>query len=344
MNRRAFVVASTAALAGCAEHRRRAIPVAGPQRGIAFDAFRADPDAVDFVPIRRLGASHVALFPFGYMREHTEPEVLKLDGSRRDWSLSDEGLLTLGRAARDEGLRVILIPTLADFVDGHWRGEVEMENDAAWGNWFASYRSFLYHYATVAHEMGAVGMSVGTELRLTAHRSRDWRLTIAGVRERFHGWLTYAANWDDYATVPWWDAIDLIGIQAYFELGAPAVDHPDMWTSHLTEAWQPIRRDLASFSRARRRRVLFTEIGYKSHQGATAFPWRWEIDGEMDLAIQQSAYEAAFQTFWSEPWFAGFYWWKWQSQLRRNSERDFTPQGKPAERVLRNWYSRIQPV
>ncbi len=338
MQRRAFIV-SAASLAAACSRRKRVTPIAGQQRGVAFDAFRARAEDIDLASVRRIGASHVALFPFGYMRSHRDPAVLRLDGRRRDWSLSDDGLLAVGRAARAAGLRVILVPTLADFVDGHWRGEVHMANDAEWAEWFASYRSFIEHYANLAQRMDAVGMSVGTELRMTVQRRREWRLTIARVRERFHGWLTYAANWDDYADVPWWDALDLIGIQAYFELGDPGSADDALRLSHLTNAWQPIKQQLAAVSALKRRRVLFTEIGYKSHAGSTAYPWRWELEGDIDGSLQHAAYEAAFRALWSEPWFAGFYWWKWQATLRGDAERDFTPQGKPAEQVLRRWYS-----
>jgi hypothetical protein len=320
---------------------RRAGPKAELQRGVAFDAFRTRPTVADFTAIRRLGATHVALFPFGFMQSHTDPVVHRIDTRRADWSLTDEGLLTLGELAAQAGLRVVLLPTLVDFLDGHWRGEVQMANPQAWSAWFASYRAFLTHYAGLASQMGAVGLSVGTELRRTVGHTDEWRSTIAAARQHFRGWLTYAANWDDYADVPWWDAVDLIGVQAYFELGDPAASGEGDRQARLEEAWRPIKRQLAQLSHATGRRVLFTEIGYKSHTGSTAYPWKWELEGRPDLALQEAAYGAAFTTFWSEPWFAGFYWWKWHPQPARRADhdRDFTPQGKPAEAVIRQWYS-----
>ena len=98
------------------------------------------------------------------------------------------------------------------------------------------------------------------------------KLSVSNVGLVFVGFGSESEkfNWDDYADVPWWDAIDLIGVQAYFELGSPPTDRIGAATAHLAEAWQPIKQQLASLSRTRRRRVLFTEIGYKSHQGATA--------------------------------------------------------------------------
>lgn len=314
----------------------------GPQRGIALDPYRARPTLDDFTAVRALGATHLALFPFGYMRAHTEPRVLRYEGERTDWSLTDDGLLTMGRMARRANLRVILIPTLADFVDGHWRGEARMTSEEEWREWFASYREFVLHYARLAEQMRATGLSVGTELRETVSREREWRQLIADTRETFRGWLTYAGNWDDYERVPWWDALDLIGVQAYFELGDPGNSTPlAERRRRLIEAWAPIKAGLADVSRATAKRVLFTEIGYKSHTGATARPWEWQIEGERDPEIQQAAYEAAFAVFWAEPWFAGFYWWKWRPASGREAdrERDFTPQGKPAEAVLRKYYT-----
>ena len=340
MQRRSFLRASGAAAlsAGCL---RRTAPLAAPHKGIALDPWRARPTMDDFRTLRDLGATHLALFPFAYMRGYTETTVIRYDAShpRMDWSLTDEGYLEIGRMARAVGLRVVLIPTLADFVDGHWRGEVQMADEARWQAWFGSYRLFLLHYAGLARRLGAVGFSVGTELRGTVHREEDWSHTIALVRQTFGGWLTYAANWDDYAAVPWWDAMDTIGVQAYFELGDPSSD-PVQARDQLVESWQPIVRDLKATSERWDRKIVFTEVGYKSHAGATIHPWDWEIVGDADEALQAHAYEAAFRACWGQPWFDGFYWWKWHpaSGLTEPRPRDFTPQGKPAEEVLRRWY------
>jgi hypothetical protein len=335
MHRRTFLAATAVAAAACARGRG-VTPAAGPHRGIGFDGYRAGATPADFEAIRDLGATQVALFPYARMPSHTEPRVDRYRGPEVDWSLTDDGLLELSAMARRAGLCVLLLPTLADFVDGHWRGEVHMSDEASWERWFTSYRAFLLHYADLAARMRAAGLSVGTELRETVPREAQWRETIALVRQRFDGWLTYAANWDDYDRVPWWDALDFIGVQAYFELGEPER------LDQLVAAWEPIRVRMGEVSAATGRRVIFTEIGYKSHRGATAHPWKWEIEGEQDLELQRLAYEAAFSTFWRQPWFAGFYWWKWRPGARSDPayDRDFTPQGKPAESVIRRYYSR----
>lgn len=339
MLRRTFLVTSAVITAGCGPRSRQS-PVAGTQRGIGFDGFRATVTPDDFANLKRMGATHLALFAFGYMRRFDEPVVFRYDGPRTDWSLTDEGLVATGTMAREAGLKVILLPTLADFVDGHWRGETEMKDDS-WDAWFESYRRFLLHYAQLAEKMRAVGFSVGTELRKTVAHETPWRQIIALVRERFRGWLTYAANWDDYDTVPWWDAVDLIGVQAYFELGTGGDGSTADRTRSLVESWTPIKQRLSTLSAQTTKRILFTEIGYKSHTAATAYPWKWEIEGVADPTIQAAAYDAAFRAFWSEPWFAGFYWWKWRPAGANDddADRDFTPQGKPAENVLRRYYS-----
>lgn len=212
-----------------------------------------------------------------------------------------------------------------------------MVDEASWDQWFGAYQVFLLRYAELAESAGAAGLSIGTELRGTVEREHTWRQLAALVRDRFGGWLTYAANWDDFDTVPWWDAVDMAGIQAYFELGEPGSDRR---LERLAAAWHPIRQRLEAFSARIGRRVLFTEIGYKSHTGATVHPWQWDADGAVDTELQRAAYEAAFRAFWREPWFGGFYWWKWRPLDRRDTDtaRDFTPQGKPAEAVLRRYY------
>jgi hypothetical protein len=338
MRRRNFFLTTATAAVACATGRR-VVPVHGPQRGIAFDGYRAPQLTIsDIETLRALGVSHLALFAFGYMRTYQDPEVLRFGGPDTHWSLTDDGLLHVARLARQVGIRVVLLPTLADFVDGRWRGEIEMNDERGWQTWLASYEQFILHCARLATRMDAVGFSIGTELRSTVHRAAWWRTLVTKVRRRFSGWLTYAANWDDFDHVLWWSALDFVGVQAYFELGTPATGSDPV--SHLVEAWAPIRDRLASLSARFGRRVLFTEIGYKSHSNATARPWQWELSGSPDPSLQRAAYDAAFRVFWREPWFAGFYWWKWKSNATKDDQhdRDFSPQGKPAEQVLRRYY------
>jgi homoserine trans-succinylase len=48
--------------------------------------------------------------------------------------------------------------------------------------------------------------------------------------------LTYAANWDDFDKVPFWNELDYIGIDAYFPL-SDATTHRcwnlDAWQQHI---------------------------------------------------------------------------------------------------------------
>ena len=62
----------------------------------------------------------------------------------------------------------------------------------------------------------------------------QWRALIADVREQTGAPLTYAANWTDYERVPFWDALDVIGIQAYF----PLADSTDSSEEAIRRGWQ----------------------------------------------------------------------------------------------------------
>ena len=61
------------------------------------------------------------------------------------------------------------------------------------------------------------------------------------------------------------------------------------------------------------------------------------------LESQATCYDAFFSTFWDKPWFAGAYIWKWYPQHDARGGRmdtDFTPQNKPAEGRMAEWYGR----
>ena len=76
-------------------------------------------------------------------------------------------------------------------------------------------------------------------------------------------------------------------------------------------------------------------------------PSTWNRTHEViDLAEQERAYRAIQETFWHQPWFYGMYYWKWYSDPSSGGARHtgFTPQRKPAEQVLAEWYGKPVPT
>ena len=108
--------------------------------------------------------------------------------------------------------------------------------------------------------------------------------------------------------------------------------------------WAPIREHLKTYSLSQKKPVLFTEWGYLSVDGCG---WRnWELEKGIDERnineqAQANCMEAMLATFQPEDWWAGSFLWKWFPNMRGHEgypERDYTPQGKLAEKTLRKWY------
>ncbi|MGA0232741.1 MAG: hypothetical protein ACO3MB_07690, partial [Saprospiraceae bacterium] len=75
----------------------------------------------------------------------------------------------------------------------------------------------------------------------------------------------------------------------------------------------------------------------------------WELEKRrMDVDVnelaQANALEAMYKSFYNEKFWAGGFLWKWYPEghgRRRYRDRDYTPQGKMAENVIRQWHSEI---
>ncbi len=334
------------ALGACAGGRAQ--PAAEARiRSVTLDAVR-QPDVAVLEHLRALGVTHLTLVSFGHQPGYDVPDI-RVNLDARWFSESDYGIRTLARQADSLGLRLILKPHIwvgRYSAGGQARHSIDFETEAAWQQWEAQYRAFLMHYAHLAHEVDAAMLVVGTELANVAKtRPAFWRGLIAEVRQRYGGALTYAANWwEEYEDVPFWDALDYIGVQAYFELSQEANPTDEM----LRAGWKQPREALQRLSERTGRPVLFTEIGYRNVPDAAAQPWRWPSRGEADTvqpddALQARLYETFFESVWDAPWFAGAILWKWYpvpEDRRRRRYLDFTPQNKPAEQVIARWFTR----
>ena len=305
--------------------------------------------SMNLEPLVRLGVTWMAQTPFGWQAGATTPEVRLHTGAgyRGHWGESDRGLIQTTKAARQHGIRTMLKPHLwLRGGSGSWPGDINMTTAADWQTWFASYSVFLLHYARLAESSNMDALCIGTELQhASVGHEVEWRTLIGKVRNVYHGPLTYAANWSgEFEQIRFWDALDYIGVQAYFPLSATT--RPTKAT--LLASWKKPLRRLEAIQKRYKKPVLFTEVGYKTTPDAAIEPWAWPdrtaVFTELDEQTQRVCYEAMFETFWRQPWFQGTFIWKWYPGLQPDGPAhrhlDFTPQHKPAEQVMAQWYGK----
>ena len=302
------------------------------QKGMVFGLFaREDPGHAEkgLEELKKLGVDSVCItIPWVV----ADVRSVKM-APRSDMTPSDASLIAMILRARAAKMRVFLMPFL--YVDkmeeGEWRGTIE---PADWGAWFAAYREFILHYAELAGRYGVEYFSVGSELCSTEKRREDWIDLIRRVRGVYAGKLTYSANWDHLDALSFVDALDYLGMNAYFKLS----DDPAADVETLVRSWGPIKAKIASWRATSDKPLILTEVGYPSRRGAGLDPWNYGAEGAVDLDVQFRCYRA-FQKVWSgEPGVAGVYFYIWWGEGGPD-DSGYTPRGKPAAEVVRQWYS-----
>ncbi|HDQ05409.1 MAG TPA: hypothetical protein ENN36_01640 [Candidatus Bathyarchaeota archaeon] len=242
--------------------------------------------------------------------------------------------------AHSYGLKVMLKPMVEALEREEtlfypvWRGEIQPSD-----RWFESYSAFINFFAEFAEQNDVELFCVGCEYKATTGEREQWETVIQGVRERYSGPITYAADWTNYRNIEWWGSVDYVGIDAYFPLSVlkynPTFDE-------LKNAWVNYANEMEAWLSTVNKPVILTEIGYRSGDGTNMAPSNYWSDMAVDLQEQRDCYEAAFQALWNRGWFYGFYWWTWTYDPEQGGPNDSShiPQGKPAQEVITQWYSR----
>ena len=88
---------------------------------------------------------------------------------------------------------------------------------------------------------------------------------------------------------------------------------------------------------------MFTEVGYRSTNGANTQPWAWGSNYGLNLQEQANCYEALLSTMWNRSWWQGAFWWNWETDPNAGGLNDqgYTPQGKPTLDVLKRYYAPV---
>jgi len=256
-------------------------------------------------------------------------------------SPTDDDLRHVIQQAHSLGLKVLLKPhvdfsNLANSSDG--RFNINFGNDeAAWTAWFASYTTLITHYAALAQALGVEAFTVGTELEGTVGRADQWREVIRQIRAVYSGQLTYAAlTYFEPLQVTWWDALDMIGVDAYFTVTL----NNNATLAQMKLGWTPTVAYLGWLSTRWNKPIILTEAGYMSVDGTNVLPGDWSNPGHLDDEEQADAYEALFEAFEGHDWWRGVFWWSLSTDPNQGgaNDRGYSFHDKPAEDVLRRYF------
>ena len=289
-------------------------------------------------PLIKASANYVALMPFGFIKDLSSPEVIH--NTKRQWfGETEEGVIQYAKEFQKKGISLMIKPQI--WV---WRGEftgyIKMNSEENWKALEASYLEFILTYAKTAQRLKADVFCIGTELeKFVINRPEFWNKLIKEVRKVYKGKLTYAANWDEFKRVPFWEDIDYIGIDAYF----PLSEKKSPTLEEFEKGWEPHKKEILRVREKVNKPVLFTEYGYRSINYAGKKPWEaHRVEGEINLENQKNATQALYNQFWKEDWFAGGFIWKWfhkHKEVGGKNNNRFTPQNKPTEELIRKLYA-----
>jgi nucleotide-binding universal stress UspA family protein len=270
--------------------------------------------------LRKLGANTLALVPF-LQQSSTDSVSIEPAGG-----MDQQGLRRAIRWAQALNMRVVLKPQI--LVPGSWAGEIAPPD---WEPWFVQYGTYLEELARLAAEEEVEMLVIGTELNQSVHQPQ-WVELIQRLRQVYPGQLAYVAHGvAGLREFAFWERLDAAGVTLFPALGEDA-----------GQAAQQIRatlQDLREVARALPVPVWVAEVGIASRNRATLRPWAWqdltEEEQQVDLSLQAQVLELWLKAL-AVDWLDGVLVWAWSSDPAAGGADDngFTPQNKPAQRVL----------
>lgn len=296
--------------------------------------------------LRAAGATHVGLVAAYYQTSLTSSDIYR---SGPD-TPTDAALIEAIRYAHSIGLEVT-VRVRAEAFTNEWRGYINPNDKAAW---FQNYGNLLVRIAGIAEREGVENVSIGAEMVTLANRNTGqtdrWVALINRVRSVYNGNITYEANssrsdpndWvsNEKAYVGFWPSVDFISISAYFTIPGDAQGS----VASFVSSWRSIdTTHLRPFYEQYRKPIVFSEVGYRSITDGNLSPFNSWRSGSYDGGMQARLYEALLTHWKDSSYMKGVYWWDWKSDPNAGGQgnTDYTPQRKPAEAVVRQFFPLI---
>lgn len=286
--------------------------------------------------LSEMGSNAITIIPYTGMRGTSNPVPFRFSNSANDEN--DGAVAHAARYAQSMDFTVMLKPQI--WVRGSWPGDLNMQSEEDWDMFFEYYERWISHYALLAELFEIDIFCIGTELTHATLNHQDRWIDLANrIRSVYSGQLVYASNWgEEYENLTFWDAFDYIGLNSYY----PLSENENPTEQELREGAQQVVQRIRNVQKQFNKPLLLTEIGFPSTEKPWMYPWQENRQNPSNMEHQALCYRIMIESLANEKWLAGIYWWKWPSILERGGEnhRDrFTPNGKPAEQVVTEWFT-----
>lgn len=289
--------------------------------------------AADVQRLRTIGVNHINFYVYLFVDSPTSSSVHR--GATTPTDLELGALIDL---VHRSGMTVTVSPlpwwdggdgTLA----GNWRGMFQPEDPDAF---FDSWRFFTNHYAELSERHDVEMFSIGSEQNSLQHQAEQWRRTAAEARQHFSGPLTYMATAGNaLEEVPFWDALDVVSIAAYYSVSQDAQPTYDQ----VRSAWeQQVIPRIRAIAAGTGKKVLIAETGFVNAMFFGKLPYEPSPSPIPAPQAQADAYAAVLDALAATPgrsdFLLGIGWWDWDPYSTSPAQATFSPRGKLAECVL----------
>lgn len=306
--------------------------------GVNLVSSQVQLDSNTFSSLARISADHVCFTPYAWMNQG-EPEIYT-EYESMWWGDKKNNLQKMVSNAREQNLTIMLKPHF--WVENvGWAGELVFD-EKNWRVWEKNYLEFVVNHANFCEENAIKYFCFGVELKTAVQaRPKFFDQLIDTIRTHYSGKVLYAANWDNFENVSFWNKLDYIGIDAYFPLSYSI--RPSK--KELKDAWKLPKCEMRKLSEQYGKQVILTEFGYRNSEFALGKQWLIDEltqDSILDNDIQELGYSVLFKELWNEDYIAGGFLWKWwiYDESRNALKNDYSPQHKPVETVINKWYSK----
>lgn len=290
--------------------------------------------------LKKKGVTHISLVFYIFQEDKWTTEIYQ----DPHLTPSEDQLISYIRLVKKKGFSLQLRPLLglkkyANNSEGRWNITPKNIN-----LWFSSYERQILKYAALAAEEKVQVFGIGSEMSSLSGKTSQWKDLVRNVKNVYKGKILYAANWDEvvsgsFATnIDWLTQVDIIGIDAYFPLEV----EKNADASDLLNAWEKWAHVFTRFQQVDKQ-IIVSEVGISSITDHFNSPWEFDFEeGDIDLLAQEKYYEATFRFLM--PKVSGIYWWVVNDGLapeKPREDKSFSPLGKPAEEVLKKWYTSL---